>query len=291
VTFGIWDAALIAVKTSTYGGTLCAAGASYFLVYCRALITRAERRHIAALLLGAAALAVLAGAAQILLVAGSMSADASGALDGSLLSMVWQAGAGRAYVIRAIGLALAALLVMSERLAAPALLGAAMAATSFAWTGHARALPADRIPLLLQGIHLLAAAFWLGALVPLFIVARSEDVPRVAAAAARFASRAMLAVGALIAAGAALLGLLLGDPAALWGSDYGRLVMLKLALVGGLLSVAAFNKLRLTPRLRAGDARAASQLRTSIQAEWVLAAFILAATATFTTVTGPPALA
>jgi putative copper resistance protein D len=291
VTFGVWDAALIAIQTLTYGGTLGAAGAVFFLVYCKSLITSAERGRIGALLLAAAVLGVLAAALQIMLMAGSMSGDASAVFDSSLLSMVWQAGAGHAFLIRAIGLVFAALLVVSVRLAVPALLGATLAATSFAWTGHARALAPDVIPLLLQGMHLLAAAFWLGALMPLYIVARSEDTPRLAAAAVRFSSRAMFVVGALLAAGAALLCLLLGDPAALWGSAYGRLMMLKLALVAGLLSLAAFNKLRLTPRLRAGDRRASGQLRASIQAELALAALILAATATLTTLTGPPALA
>jgi putative copper export protein len=88
----------------------------------------------------------------------------------------------------------------------------------------------------------------------------------------------------------ALLWMLLGDVTALWSSTYGRSVMLKLAFVGCLLCFAAFNKLRLTPRLLAGDSRAVRSLRTSIRFEMILGAVILAVTAGFTTLIGPPAL-
>jgi putative copper export protein len=64
----------------------------------------------------------------------------------------------------------------------------------------------------------------------------------------------------------------------------------KLVLVAGLLSLAAFNKFRLTPRLLAGDAAAAHGLRRSIHAEMALAAAILLTTAVLTTLFGPPAL-
>ena len=288
--FGIWDAAAIAFKTLTYAATLGVAGAVFFLRYSGPLITSAHRLRIRHLVLGLALLSVLAGAAQIMVSAASMSGAAAGMWEGSLLRMVWQAGAGRANAARAIGLVLAVLLVSPDRPSGWALLGAALAATSFAWTGHARSLRPDAIPILLLSVHLLGVAFWLGALLPLLIVARDGDLPRMAAAASRFGAAAIFVVGVLMAAGAALLWLLLGDVTALWRSTYGRYVMLKLTFVACLLCLAAFNKLRLTPRLRGGDVRAARSLRTSIRLELLAGMSILAVTATFTTLMGPPAL-
>jgi copper resistance protein D len=290
VPLSVWDAASIAVKTMTYAATLGAAGAVFFLGVCGPLIAGADRPRIRSLVVGSAALSVFAGGAQILVSAGSMGDDAAGMWDGSLIHMVWQAGAGRANAIRAIGLLLAALGVLSDRPPWWALLGAAMAATSFAWTGHARALNPDVLPVLLVSAHLLGIAFWLGALGPLLIVSRNGDVTIIAATSARFGSSAVFVVGALMAAGVALLWMLLGDVTALWSSTYGRSVMLKLAFVGCLLCFAAFNKLRLTPRLLAGDSRALRSLRTSIRFEMMLGAVILAVTASFTTLIGPPAL-
>ena len=286
----VWDAASIAVKTTTYAATLGAAGAVFFLGVCGPLIAGADRRRIRFLVVGLAALAVFAGGAQILVSAGSMGDDAAGMWDGPLIHMVWQAGAGRANAVRAIGLLLAALGVSSNRPPWWALLGAAMAATSFAWTGHARALNPDVLPVLLVSVHLLGIAYWLGALVPLLITARNGDVTMIAATAARFGSSAVAVVGGLMAAGLALLWMLLGDITALWSSAYGRSVLLKLAFVGCLLCFAALNKLRLTPRLLAGDSRAVRSLRTSIRFELILGAVILAVTASFTTLIGPPAL-
>jgi len=290
VSLSAWDTAAIAVKTLTYAATLGAAGAAFFLRYCGALIAGADSLRIQRIVLGLSPLAVFAGAAQIMVSAGSMSGDAAGMLDGSLIHMVWHAGAGRANTVRAIGLVLAALGVLRGRPPWWAVFGAAMAATSFAWTGHARSLHPDVLPVLLLGIHLLGAAFWLGALAPLFIVAHDGDQPRIAATVLRFGAAAIVVVGGLMAAGAILLWMMLGDFTALWSSTYGRYVSIKLLLVACILCLAAFNKLRLTPRLRHGEPQALRSLRTSIQLELLLGVLILAVTATLTTVSGPPVL-
>jgi putative copper export protein len=76
----------------------------------------------------------------------------------------------------------------------------------------------------------------------------------------------------------------------LWSSSYGRYLVLKLAVVACLVGLAGFNKLRLTPRLKAGDLRALRSLRRSIRAELILGLLILIITAALTTLTGPPAL-
>lgn len=290
MSLSVWDAALIADKTLTYAATLAAGGAVFFLWHSGLLAAGADRLRIRRMVLGLAVLGVAAGALQVPLAAGSLSSTAAGMFDGSLLDMVWQAGAGRANVIRAVGLALAALVLCTDRPAWPALLGAMLASTSFAWTGHASSLESVVLPLVLISLHLLGVAFWLGALVPLLLIVRSGDLARMAAAAARFGAVAVVVVCVLMLAGAALLWLLLGDFAALWSSTYGRYVMLKLGFVACLLSLAAFNKLRLTPRLLAADLGAVRSFRSSIQLELILGLLILAVTATFTSVTGPPAL-
>lgn len=285
-----WAAALIGVKTLGYAGTLGAAGAVFFLGYAGSLIANAELLRIRRLVINCAVLSAAAGAAHIVMTAGSMSGEAAGMWDGSLIRMVWQAGEGRAFEIRAIGLSLAALAMLMHRPHRWGLLGAAMAATSFAWTGHAQSLSPRIFPVVLLSAHLLGVAFWLGALAPLSLVARAGNVTRIAAAAERFSAMAVFVVAGLIVAAAPLLWLLLGGFAELWRSTYGRCIALKLAFVAGLLSLAAFNKLRLTPRLRAGEAGAMRSLHTSIRLEMWLGVMVLAVTATLTTLAGPPAL-
>jgi copper transport protein len=79
-------------------------------------------------------------------------------------------------------------------------------------------------------------------------------------------------------------------PEALVTTDYGRLLLLKLGLVAGLLGLAALNRFRLTPALVRGDTGAAGRLGSSILAETGLVVAILLATAALGTTPPPRAL-
>jgi hypothetical protein len=77
---------------------------------------------------------------------------------------------------------------------------------------------------------------------------------------------------------------LAGSIPALLGTDYGRLVVLKIALFLLMVGLAAVNRLRLTPRLggdpgAAGVARAARQLRRNAAIEASLGAIVIAVVA------------
>jgi putative copper export protein len=100
----------------------------------------------------------------------------------------------------------------------------------------------------------------------------------------------MALVAVLLAAGAAVLWILLGSVSELWTSGYGRLACAKIALVACLLALAAWNKLRLVPRIAAGDPLAVRSLRRSLRAEMVVAGLILLITAALTTLAGPPSM-
>jgi putative copper resistance protein D len=290
MTFGVWDAAAVAVKAIAYAATLGACGAVLFLTYSHSLIAGPERVRIVRQVRRSSLLAVIAGCAQIMVTAGSMGGHAEDLVSPPLLSMVSQTGLGRTLVIRTAGLLFANLGTSPQRPPGwVAGAGAVAAATSFAWAGHTHSL-APYWPILVVGIHLCAAAFWLGALAPLLTVSQTGDLAMVAATAARFGAAAQFVVGALVAAGVTLLWLLLGSLSQLWMSAYGRCLTLKLGLVAGLLYCAAFNKLRLTPRLTAGDPAALHSLRVSIRLELSLGVMILVATAALTTLNGPPAL-
>jgi putative copper export protein len=290
VDLGIWDAAAVLVKAALYAATLGAAGGVFFLAYTRSLLEPSDRLAIARPLRILVAVAIAASAVRVLLTAASMASDAAGMLDARLLAMVWHGGEGRAAALRAGGLALTIpFLARGGRGRWLALASAAVAATSFAWVGHARAAAQAATPFLL-GVHVLAVAFWLGALGPLAIEARRRKPRELAAVAVRFGRIAMVVVGALLLAGAALLWILLGSFSELWSSAYGRLAGVKIGLAACLLTLAAWNKLRLVPRLAAGDPLALRGLRRSIRAEMVAAGLILLMTAALTTLAGPPSI-
>jgi putative copper resistance protein D len=294
MTLGIWDAVVVFARAATYAATLAAAGGVFFLTYSHALLDDICAGRIRRLIRVLVFIAALAGGAMILASAASMSGDAGGLADVGLARMILQGGEGRASLVRLIGLILIGGSLMGRRSpAVVGLLGAVAAATSFAWAGHVHSLSAHRgawLPALAIVVHLLGVAFWLGALVPLLMVAGKADRSRVAATVGRFGTAALIVVGALLAAGVVLLCLLLGDVSDLWTDDYGRLVLTKILLVSCLLALAGFNHLRLTPRLFAYDEGALRALKRSIMAEVAVAGCVLIVTAAMTTLAGPPAL-
>jgi len=294
MTLGIWDAAVVTAKAATYAATLAASGGAFFLIYSHALLDGTCAGRIRRLIRVLVFIAAFAGGAMILAAAASMSGDAGGLTDVGLARMILQAGEGRASLVRLIGLILIGGSLAGRRSpAAMTLLGSVAAATSFAWVGHVHSLSALRgawLPALAIVVHLLGVAFWLGALIPLLLVARDADMSRIAATARRFGTAALIVVGLLVAAGAGLLCLLLRDVSELWTGDYGRLVLTKLLLASFLLALAALNHLRLTPRLFAYDVGALRALKRSIMAELAVAGCVLLVTAAMTTLAGPSAL-
>jgi putative copper resistance protein D len=283
-----WDIAGVFAKAATYAATLTAAGAIFFLAYCSTLLRDSQRtviRRLIGILVGAAA---LLSVCRIALLSGAMSGEFAGMFDSGFARMILGAGEGRATGTRIIGLMLALpALSPNPKLRGPAVLGGIIAATSFAWVGHAHALTPNFAAGSLLCLHLLCAAFWLGALPPLWVIASGGNEAQIAAAAARFGKLALRVVALLLAAGVSLLFMLIGSVAQLWSSDYGRLMSIKLLAVAALLGLAAWNKLYLTPRLLGRQARAAVLFRRSLAAEIGVGAFVLTITAAFTTLTGP----
>jgi copper resistance protein D len=283
-----WDAAAILAKAITYAATLGAAGGVFLLAYADNLLLDQPRIRIQRLIGVLLITGALASVARISLLGGSMSSSLAGMFDLDFAGMILRAGEGRATGIRILGLIVAAFALSPNRqIKFLGVVGAIIAATSFAWVGHIHALRPNAIPAAFLSLHLLCAAFWLGALAPLLMVSQENQQDRTSLIVTRFATLALSVVAMLLAAGLGLLWILITDAAQFWRSDYGRLIALKLLAVACLLGIAARNKLKLTPQLLNGDRTAASRLRRSIVAEMMLAAAILLLTAAFTTITGP----
>jgi copper resistance protein D len=284
-----WDAAAVCAKAITYAATLGAAGAIFFLAYSGRLLHEPQRALIRRLTGTLLLLSAVASCVRVALGSASMRGDVAGMFDSGFAAMFLGAGEGRAIGARLAGscLAAAAVLSVDRRILALAFIGALIASMSFAFVGHVHALP-GAAPTLLLCLHLSCAAFWLGALAPLLIVARGGSHSQFAAIAVRFGKIALGLVALLLSAGTLLLWTLIQNAAPFWSSDYGHLMLLKLQSVAVLLGLAGFNRLYLTPRLLQARANAVHRFRRSIQAEMVLGMLILLLTAAFTTLTGPP---
>lgn len=69
----------------------------------------------------------------------------------------------------------------------------------------------------------------------------------------------------------------------MFGTAYGQMLLIKLALVAIVLGIAALNKLRLVPDLTANQPGAGAHLRTSLGWETLVFLAIFSATAVLTT--------
>jgi len=139
-----------------------------------------------------------------------------------------------------------------------ALAAAAVLLASLAWTGHAAGTIGWRgVPhVLADALHLLAAGAWIGGLLPLWLLLasarRSHDdrwTEFAHAATRRFSLMGMASVAALVATGLFNAWILVGSFPALLNTEYGRLLVAKLALFAIMLGLAVVNRLYLTPRL------------------------------------------
>jgi copper transport protein len=118
------------------------------------------------------------------------------------------------------------------------LLAVALALT---WAAAEHASAGIQVPLAMTSsvLHLLATAVWLGGLVALLTTLRSTPD---AATVARFSRIAFTSVTVLVVTGAYQSWRGLGSWQALTGTTYGRLLLLKLALVAVLLAAAAVSR-------------------------------------------------
>jgi copper resistance protein D len=131
-------------------------------------------------------------------------------------------------------------------------------AAAIAWTGHAGSTPGELgiLHVITDALHLLAAAAWVGALVPLALLFatlrhhQDHAGPSLARIAAmRFSILGIFSVATLVATGIVNAWILVGSFHALVVTGYGRLLVLKLFVLAIMLVLAAVNRFWLTPRL------------------------------------------
>lgn len=166
-----------------------------------------------------------------------------------------------------------------------ALAAATALVAAIAWTGHAVSTPAGLglLHLAADALHLCGAAAWTGGLISLALVLdmlrRRCDVapqPVQIDLVRRFSLLGMASVAALLISGVVNAWLLVGSFRALVLTDYGEILMLKIAAFLAMVTLACVNRLWLTPRLAAPDGKVLRPLARNTFAEIMLALFIFA---------------
>ncbi len=290
IDFSLVELVRLLAKTATYGAALAAVGTLAFVDAFRPFLLDREiavmKRHTGGLL----AVALLTSLTILFATVAVLNGRGlAGGFDAELWSLVIGTASGDAFWARLLGLAILLAGLLFGRLRLPAaVLGGLTVAASFGFVGHVQD---DQHSLLLHALlmlHLIAIAFWIGSLWPLLRLADAAEQRRVADLMERFGQLAAYFVVCLLAAGVVLAWLLLDGLVPLFTTSYGRLLLVKLALVGLLLSLAALNKWRLVPALAAGGPDSGQRLRRSIATEIGLVGLVLLATGLLTSGFSPP---
>lgn len=144
--------------------------------------------------------------------------------------------------------------------------------------GHTRVMDPGAVIVAADIVHLWAAAFWVGGIIGLLPVLRgSGGIHGAARAVARFSRFAAWSVLLLAGSGLAMALVILDEPATLFSSTWGRLLLAKIGLLLPLPGLAAYNRFRLVPAL-GNEGNQWLVLRRTLAVESVLLALIVATT-------------
>lgn len=140
-----------------------------------------------------------------------------------------------------------------------------------------------------QAVHLLAAGAWLGGLIPLaLVVAATRSNPsRAVRALRRFSLYGIAAVVVVLGTGVLNTVALVQRREGLLGTDYGHVLIVKLAMVVCLIGLALNNRLLLTPALETHPDRAARHLRFTVLIEIAVGALVIMAASLLGTLAPP----
>jgi copper resistance protein D len=310
---------LVYARAIHFAATIVAAGAVFFLVFIAEPAFRgaSDATRVPAIVrsrltwivwIGLAAAAV-SGAAWLVFTAASMSGQPPAGVfaQGVLWTVLVQTEFGNDWLLRSVlacalaaafGPLLAARRIESVWFKAALVVLAAAFAGSLAWAGHAAGgIDAEAVVHPAADVlHLVAAAAWVGALIPLALLlsaaAQDGSIAIARAATLRFSTLGIASVGALLVSGIVNGWYLAGSIAALLGTDYGRLLLAKIALFLGMVAIAAVNRFRLTPRIVQAANIAAAQaalrrLRGNAAVEASMGAIVIVIVAVLGTL--PPA--
>ena len=258
------EAGLIASRFLHYAALLVLFGGALFPLYALPapssrpvwFLARLRRTEIIAALV-----ALVTGVAWLAFATAEMSGVADDALSlPAIWGVVRDIGFGQIWAGR-LALSVAVLAVVLAQppwslCIVPLLAGALLA--SIAGTGHGPS-PEGLLGALhafLDGLHLLAAGLWLGALAPLswtMGAALFEEKSRMDSAVAtillRFSRVGYLAVALLVGTGLVNGWFLVGSLPALTGTSYGRVLAIKIGLFFVMVLFAAANRYWIAPQL------------------------------------------
>lgn len=275
-------------KVLLYIGLFLGVGGAFALVWLAQGVRSGQRFVIAAILCGLVAAPLSLGFQGL---------DALGAPLARLAQpVVWQTGLCTSFgwtvliALAALGFGLLSLVGPRATARPLALAGLAGVGAALAVSGHASAAEPQWLTRPMVFLHGAGIAFWAGALLPLGLALNSQSA-EAGTFLRRFSRTIMPVVAVLAAAGIVLAIIQVQTPAALVDTAYGRLLLIKLALLVFLFTLAAVNRWRLTASAEAGATEVRRRLTRSISVETLIVLLIFGVAAGWRFTPPPRALA
>ena len=201
------------------------------------------------------------------------------AFDGDLISATLTTTFGRAQILRLVFLmafwpVLTRFIEGSRRgvVAAPLLVGIV---ATVSVSGHALSTTPMVLGVVIDIVHLLAIGSWIGGLCVLMFVSRRLDDERMLSLTNRFSSIAQRALPVVVITGLVQTWLLVDDLTKILDTEFGRALVVKVALVAVVVALSGTAR-------RALKQREVANLRTTVVFEVVVALVVLAVTASLT---------
>lgn len=271
-----WPA--VAGRWLLYAGVFALIGSAVTALW---VMPSAAGRLASLLPIGVAAAAIGVGLVLFALVSGS----------GASVSTVLGTPPGRAVVARAAGVVVAALGAGLAAFSPPrarvglwlALAGGVIVTIAHAMQSHAGAGGAVSLEVAAQAVHMTAGAVWLGGLATLLVATRGTPSHGKAHAVRRFSSVAGIALGVVVLTGLIRAIDEVEGWSELFGTLFGRLVVVKVVLLGVLAALGAANRYRNV----AAAERSLRGLRRVGRTEIAVAAIVLATTAVLSQLVPP----
>lgn len=235
-------------------------------------------------------LALFSGVAWLLLITASMAGSWAAAVEWSTLQLVLGKtffGQVWSWHLLINSLLVLALATRIGQAFAPRLVLISLLLATLAPVGHGAMLDGlgGQLLILNQIVHLLCVGAWLGGLLVLVLILRSAPGYPTARVLRRFSGVGYGLVAGLLVTGVINVRVLTGAfwPTPLF-SGFALILLIKVMLVGGMLALALFNRLRLKDcEQRLGA------LRASVMLEWLLGVAAVAAVSLLGTL--PPMVA
>lgn len=253
----------------------------------------AWRRRVVFSVLVAAAVGAVATCVGVLGAAAAAAGISIFSINGSILATyLTKTGVGRVAIVEfacAVAVCVPAIvawftlkkLSISDVALLLAAYGAGAGLAAFPFNSHPITLDQQVISLSAAVAHRVALGLWLGGLPALILLIGAGPIPddtrRLAAVVLRRFSRvATVSMVVILASGAVLTWYLVGNFSSLIGTGYGRLLILKLAFLGGVLAIANDLQRNLLPllELKPSDATFRSYANR-VKIETVLAVLIV----------------